>query len=101
MSQNTEKLIEEIYADSKVTPGEITKLRQAVAEQTAKVIAEIGEGGVASAMTKSFEVTEQLVQETLLKVRKDKWSDLGRAHVASMIEAHIALLQANVKAFNG
>ncbi len=101
MSQNTEKLIEEIYADSKVTPGEIMRLRQAVAEQTAKVIAEIGNAGVAAAMTKSFEVTEQLVQETLLKIRKEKWSDFGRATVASMIEAHIALLKANVKAFEG
>lgn len=101
MSQNIEKLLEEIYADSKVTPGEIMKLRSAVEQQTAKVLAETGADGVVEAMCKSFDVTAQLLQETLLKVRKDRWSDLGRAVCASMIESQIALLQANLKAFHG
>ena len=90
MSQNIEKLLEEIYADSKVTPGEIMKLRAAVEQHTAKVLAETGADGVVEAMCKSFDVTAQLLQETLLKVRKDRWSDLGRAVCASMIESHIA-----------
>ena len=100
MSQNIEKLLQEIYADSQVSPGEIMQLRKAVEAHSAKVLSETEAEGVIAAMVKSFEVTTQLLQESLLKVRKDRWSDLGRAVVASMIEAQIALLQANLKAFH-
>jgi hypothetical protein len=100
MSQNIEKLLQEIYSDSEVSVAEIIKLRQAVEDHSAKVLSETESLGVIAAMCKSFEVTTQLMQESLLKVRKDKWSDLGRAVVASMIESQIALLQANLKAFH-
>jgi hypothetical protein len=99
MSQNIDKLIEEIYADGKVSVGEIMRLRSAVRERTAAVIAEAGDEGVVAALCKSFDVTTQLLQESLLRVRKDKWTDTGRAIVASMIGAHIELLQANLEAF--
>lgn len=101
MEKNIEKMIGEIYADTRVTPSEIINLRQAINHQSIKVLSEIGNAGVTSAMCQSFEVTAQLLQETLLKARKDQWSDMGRAAIASMIEAQIALLQANAKAFQG
>jgi hypothetical protein len=99
VSASMEKLIEEIYADSRISPGEIVKLREAVAEAAERVLSEAGEEGVLAALVKSFDVTTQLLQETVLRFKKSEYTDLARAMVRSVLEANIALLQANLDAF--
>lgn len=99
VSASMEKLIEEIYADSRVSPGEIVKLREAVAEAAERVLSEAGDEGVLAALVKSFDVTTQLLQETVLKFKQSEYTDLARAMVRSVLEANIALLQANLDAF--
>jgi hypothetical protein len=46
-------------------------------------------------------VTNQLLQENLLLIRRGKYSEMGRAMVVSMLEANLALLQATIDAFSG
>ena len=100
-SGTIEKLITEIYKDSKVTPGEIMKLNHEVERAEQQVLESEPLEGVTSALCKSFDVTNQLLQENLLLVRKGKYSDMGRAMVVSMLEANLALLQATIDAFSG
>jgi hypothetical protein len=99
-SGTVEKLITEIYQDSKVSPREIMRLRDEVERAEQQVLQAEGMEGVTSALCKSFDVTNQLLQESLLRLRKSDQSDTGRAMVASMLEANIALLQATVDAFS-
>lgn len=99
ISATMEKLIEEIYADSKISPGEIIKLRKAVDEAAERVLSQEGQEGVVDALCKSFDVTIQLLQESLLKLKKGEYSDMGRAMILSVIEANVALLEANLEAF--
>jgi hypothetical protein len=98
ISGNMERLLQEIYSDTRVSPAEIIELRKAADEAAEKVLAEEGREGVLDALCKSFDVTNQLVQETALKLQKGTYSDLGKAMVLSLIEAHIALLKATINA---
>jgi hypothetical protein len=98
-SEEVQKLIGEIYQDSKVSPGEIVKLTSEVERAEQQVLQAEGMAGVTSALCKSFDVTNQLLQETLVHFKKTRPTDTGRAAVASMLKANIALLQATVDAF--
>jgi len=100
-SGTIEKLVAEIYKDSKVSPGEIMKLSNEVERAEQQVLQSEGTEGVTSALCKSFDVTNQLLQENLLLLRKGKYSEMGRAMVVSMLEANLALLQATIDAFSG
>jgi len=100
-SGTIEKLITEIYKDAKVTPGEIMKLNHEVERAEQQVLESEGLEGVTSALCKSFDVTNQLLQENLLLLRKGKYSEMGHAMVVSMLEANLALLQATIDAFSG
>jgi hypothetical protein len=99
VSGTTEKLLEEIYADTRVTPGEVRQLRLAVDEANARFVDQLGHEGVFDALQKSFDVTTQLVQESILKVKREDYTDTALAVLIALIEANIALLQANVDAF--
>lgn len=100
-SATIEKLLAEIYEDSKVSPGEIMKLRSEVERAEQQVLQSEGMEGVTGALCKSFDVTNQLLQENLLLLKKSKYSDTGRALVSSMLEANLALLKATIDAFSG
>jgi hypothetical protein len=99
-SAAVEKLVAEIYQDSKVSPREIMRLRDEVERAEQQVLQSEGMEGVTSALCKSFDVTNQLLQESLLHLRKSEQSDMGRAMVASMLEANLALLKATMDAFS-
>ena len=99
ISANMQELLEKIYADTNVSPAEIIELRNAADDAADKVFEHEGREGVLDAMTKSFDVTNQLVQEVALRLKEDGYSDMGAAMVRAVIEAHIALLRATVRAF--
>ncbi len=99
LSVEFEKLVNEIYADSKVTPAEVIKLRRAVDEAVEGLLRDEGHHGVFDALFKSFDVTDQLLQECMLKLRKGDYTATAKARVVSALRAHLALLEATVKAF--
>jgi len=94
------QLLEEIYQDGKVTTEEILKLRQLSERATVDLLAQAGDEGVINALSKSFEVTVQLMQASLLKVRKEKAAPEVKQALANLIEAHIELMRANYHAFS-
>jgi hypothetical protein len=99
ISKNLEKLLQEIYADTQVSPQEIIELRNAADEVASKVLEQEGHEGVVDALCKSFDVTTQLVQEVTLRLKRGDYTDTGRALVGALLEAHVALLRATLKAF--
>jgi hypothetical protein len=100
LSGNTERLLEEIYADSHVTPSEVRRLREAVDQANAALEEVLGREGTFAALGKSFDVTAQLLQESLLRLKREDFTDTAEAVVAAVIAANIAYLQANLDAFN-
>src|SRR3712207_6054498 len=98
ISGNVERLLQEIYSDTRVSPSEIIDLRNAADEAADRVLAQEGNEGVIDALCKSFDVTNQLVQETAIRLKKGTYSDLGKTMVMSLIESHTALLKATVNA---
>ncbi len=93
------QLLEEIYQDGKVSSQEVMELRKVADRATVEVLSLAGDEGVINALSKSFEVTVQLLQAALLKVRKEKASLEVKNALAKLIEAQIALLNANYDAF--
>jgi hypothetical protein len=98
-SATIERTLQAIYADTDVSPSEIMKLRTETDRATQRILDEEGMEGITSALFQSFDVTHQLVQETLLRFKEGAYSDTGQEMVASAIEAHVRLLQASVDAF--
>jgi len=94
-----QELLERIYADTAVSPVEIVELRNATDDAGERLLEEEGRESVLDALTKSFDVTNQLVQEVALRLKEDGYSDTGAAMVRSLIESHIALLKATLRAF--
>jgi hypothetical protein len=100
ISKKMEEFIREIYADSRVSPEEIIRLRNATDEAAEQLLAEEGgDDGVLGAVGKSFDVTNQLVQESILRFSKGQYTDTGRAMALSLLESEIELLRATVEAF--
>jgi hypothetical protein len=99
ISAAMEDLLREIYADSRVSPEEIIRLRNVTDDAAERLLTEEGREGVLDALCKSFDVTNQLVQESLKRASDGRYTDLGRATILSLIEAHSALMQATVDAF--
>jgi hypothetical protein len=94
-----ENNLSSIYADSSVTPDEIIQLRDEVDRATQRILREEGLESSTHALFQSFDVTNQLLQDTLLRFKGEDYSDTAREMIASAIEAHGSLLQANVDAF--
>lgn len=99
MTATLEALVQEIYQDSRVSPGEILKLRKLAEEAEKKVLDTIGYQGTTAALFKSFDVTYQLLQETLLQVRKQNVTEENKKAILLAIEANIQLLKTAVDAF--
>jgi hypothetical protein len=101
MDHHIEKLIEHIYADTRITPLEIMKLRRAVEACAERVLHETGHHGTVAALTKSFDVLILLLQETLLHMRKEHLPEKSQEAIISLIESYSFLMQANLMAFKG
>jgi hypothetical protein len=99
MSSPISRTLRDIYANADVSPEEIIRLREETDRAEQQILNEEGLQGVASALFKSFDVTHQLLQESLLRFERGEYSDTGREMVGSALEANIRLLQASVDAF--
>ncbi len=95
MDNSLETLLEEIYADSKITPAEIKTLREHGERAMINLLSLTGDEGTTNALCKSFEVTNQLLQETLLKAKRKKASAETKEALAALINSQIELLKAN------
>ncbi len=95
-----DQILDEIYADSKVSPGEIKQLKDFCDRAHVELLHQVGDEGIVNALCKSFEVTVQLLQQAVLKVRKEKASDSVRDALTKVINSHIELLKANASLFN-
>jgi hypothetical protein len=99
MENSIVKILEEIYADSKVTPAEVLKYRNKIAEIADDLIKTEGSQGILEAFCKSIEVSNQLLQETLLKIKRGEYSIKAKAEIHQLLEAYIHLLKVNFDAF--
>ena len=101
ISQATERMFEAVYADSRVDPSEMIRLQEQIDQAEAEILAQEGVEGVIEATTKSFDVTRQLLQESLLRIRTGDYSTLGEAQLMSILEANLAFLKTTFDAFSG
>ena len=99
MDQKLEKIISDIYADTKVSPKEVIELNKFAKRAIEDLLSIEGDNNVTSAMCKSFEITNQLVQTTSIKMRKQQESLLVKNLLKRVIESQIELLEANMKLF--
>jgi hypothetical protein len=98
-SNHWERMIEEVYRDSNINPGEIMRLRDEVNRAEDRVLSADGYEGTMAALCKSFDVTNQLLQDSLLLTNQGKYSDTGQEMIRSVLAANIQLLQATLDAF--
>ena len=97
------KLLKDIYADNIVTPAEIETLQMAVDIQEEALLGKLGrlgKHGTLGALAASFQVVVQLLQQTLLEVRKGKLKGKEKKQVADFVRANLDLFSANLKAFS-
>jgi hypothetical protein len=99
ISAAMEDLLREVYADSQVSPDEVIRLRNAADEAAERLLAEEGREGVLDALCKSFDVTNQLLQESMLRASGGRYTDTGRMMILALLEAHIAHLRVTLDAF--
>jgi hypothetical protein len=95
MENQLETIINEIYADSKVSPNEIMQLKQYADRAVDELLTAEGNAGLTNALCKSFEVTNQLLQMSLLKLRREKATQEKKDALKNVIESQIELLKAN------
>ena len=98
-SNQWQKMIDEVYSDANVSPAEIKRLRDEVERAERQVLDADGYEGTIEALCKSFDVTNQLLQESLLRIKKGEYSDTGTEMVHSVLASNIQLLQATLDAF--
>lgn len=102
-TETLQDLLTSIYADSRASPVEVMKLTKAVDEAEQQIVTSIGQHGAIASLFKSFDVTRQLLQDSVLEVRKDakkKYDDAAKKQITAAIEANINLLKANLDAFS-
>jgi hypothetical protein len=99
MEKSLERMFEEIYADSKVTPGEVLKFRNKITEIANDLIVSEGNHGILEAFCKSLDVSIQLMQETLLNIKRGEYSSKSNEAILHLLEAYISLMKINFDAF--
>lgn len=99
MEKSFELLIEEIYADSRVTPSEVIALRGKLEESANNLRNSIGKHGVLDAFCKSIDVSVQLMQEALLNVKKGEYNKTAKDEMFHFLEAYIVYLKVTFDAF--
>ena len=98
--KSLEKLVNEIYEDSNVSPLEVIKLRKFCESAIVALLKAEANNGLVDAMCKSFEVTTQLLQQSLLKIKKANDNAESKKALILVIESQIELLKVNLSAFN-
>lgn len=98
--ETTLKKLAEMYSDSRLSPGEVTEFNKLTERAVVDLLQLEGDEGVSNALCKSFEVTNQLVQTSLLRVRKNEIGDDVKKALANAIYAQMELLKANIVLFS-
>jgi hypothetical protein len=101
ISQATEKMFAAVYADSRVDPSEMVRLQERIDLAEREALAQEGVEGIFEATTKSFDVTRQLLQESLLRIRAGDYTTFGQAQLMSVLEANVEFLKTTFDAFSG
>jgi hypothetical protein len=99
ISKKMQEAFEAAYSDTEISPKELIALRETVDQAANDLLDQEGHEGALDALCKSFDVTGQLIQEVALGVKSGKYSDLGKAMVASVVESQVAFLNAIARAF--
>jgi len=99
MEASIKAMLEEIYADSRVTPSEVLKFRNKLSILADELIEREGTQGILEAFCKSIDVSIQLMQETLLKIKRGEYGKQSKDDIHHFLEAYIQLLQVNFDAF--
>ena len=99
MEKSFEVLIQEIYADSRVTPSEVLRLRGKIEESAIKLRESVGTQGLLDAFCKSIDVSVQLMQEALLNIKKGEYTRGEKEEIFHFLEAYIAYLKVTFDAF--
>lgn len=99
ISKNQEELINDILADNIVSFGEFKSIRDEADDRFKKLTSEFGSNNDMTAFQKSVDVTVQLMQNTVLDIKKEKLSDVGEAIVKDAIKAQLNYLQLATKLF--
>ena len=94
-------LKKEIYADNKVSPKELMVYRKISEWAMVDLLNIDGDEGDANALCKSFEVTNQLLQSTLLRAQTKKENKPFQKALEKLIHSQIELLKLNRKLFIG
>ena len=90
------------FHDNLHTPGEVHEFDKVTDQDEKQTLLESkNEHYALSAFYKANEVTEQLLQEVMLRFKDKKYTDTARALVASVIQANILFLEASLRAFEG
>ncbi len=90
------------FHDNLYTPGEVHEFDKVTDQDEKQTLLESKNGPYAlSAFYKANEVTEQLLQEAMLRFKDQKYTDTARVLVASVIQANILFLEASLRAFEG
>ena len=95
MNKSLEQIIDEIYADSRVSPLEYIELKRYSERAMVELLIIEGDEGTANALCKSFEVTNQLLQLTLLKMKREKENRFSKEALIKLIDSQLELLKMN------
>lgn len=98
MNNALSKLIDEIFSDGKISPKELMELKKLSERAVIDLLQIDGDDGTTNALCKSFEVTNQLLQLTLLNAKR-KDDDYQQA-LSDMIDSQIELMRSNYQLFN-
>ena len=99
MNKKLEDTIFEIYADARISPAEFLSLKKLADRDVVELLLIDGDEGTTNALCKSFEVTNQLLQLTLLSMKRDKNSVDFKESLMNVINSQIELLVANTVLF--
>jgi hypothetical protein len=92
-------LKKEIYADNKVSSKEIIAYRKVSERAMVDLLNIDGDEGTTNALCKSFEVTNQLLQTTLLRAKRKNDDREFQKALKKLVHSQIELLKLNRASF--
>ena len=94
LSKTLEELLNETYADGRVSFTEYKQLRDEADRRMDAVVREFGLHNNLTALQKAMDVVMQLAQTSIIDAKKAKLSDTGEAIVKDAVFAQVEYLRA-------
>ena len=91
-----QKMINDIYADSNVSPLEYIQFKTVADMAVAELLEIEGDGGTTNALCNSLEIPNHLLQLTLLNMLYDEGNHAFKNSLMKVINSQIELLKLNV-----